>query len=458
MAVVERLGALMWSPVMLMLFVGTGLYFSVRLKFLPIRKLFLGIRTAFTHSSGKGEIPAFFALMTSLGATIGSGNIVGVATAYAFGGPGAIFWMWICALAGISTGYAEGIIAIKFRVCIKNGQLRGGAMYALENGLKRKALGRFLAIAYCVFTVAAALCSGSMVQANAVSESVTSTFNLNPAITAIAVTAVSFAVIFGGLKSVSSVSARLVPFMGLFYIIGGVIVIILNISRLGAAISLIIKRAFCSQAAVGGAAGASVMLAMRYGAARGVFSNETGTGSASIASSAAITDFPVRQGLIQMTTPFFDTLLVCTITALAIACTDSWQSGGFGAGITIAAFESGLPGTGKYIVSIGLILFAFTSILGWSFYGERALEYLAGSNRFTFLYRIIYCIFVFAGALAPLKLAWGLADIAILLMALPNLFCLLSLRHIVIRESQLFWSRQGARKRYFTQTKKPTPF
>lgn len=437
---------------MLLLLVGTGLYYSFRLKFLPQRKLFLGLRTAFAHSSGSGDISAFFALMTSLGATIGTGNIAGVATAYAFGGPGAIFWMWVSAFTGIATGYAEGILAVKYRVRLSNGKLRGGPMYALERGLKSKKLGRFLAVMFSVFTAVTALCTGSMVQANAVSDAAKAAFGINPVASGLFTAFVCIFVMLGGIKSVAAFSGRLVPFMGLFYIAGGLIVIILNFSRLADGIASIFTSAFSGQAAIGGFAGASVAAAIRFGAARGVFSNETGLGSASIASSAAKTDHPVRQGLVQMTAPFFDTLLVCTITALAIACTGVWQHGTAGVSMTIAAFEIGLPGTGQYIVTIGLILFALTSILGWSFYGERALEYLAGSSRFTFTYRAVYCCFIFMGAVVPLRLVWGVADIAIVLMSLPNLFCLLFLSGVVVRESRCFWQKA------LQETKKPIPY
>lgn len=455
MAFIDTISAAMWGPITLMLLVGTGLYFSFRLKFLPQRKLFFGIRTAFSHRSGSGDISAFSALMTSLGATIGTGNIAGVATAYAFGGPGAIFWMWVTAFTGIATGYAEGIIAVKYRMRSYDGKMRGGPMYALEYGIHNKKLGRILAVLFSVFTVAAAFSGGSMVQANAVSDAAKTVFGISPYISGPILAAVCSAVMLGGIKSLGAVSARLVPFMGVFYIAGGIIVIVLNINRLADGIFAIFTSAFSGHAAIGGFAGASVTTAMRFGAARGVFSNETGLGSTSIASCAAKTDHPVRQGLVQMTTPFFDTLLVCTITGLAIACTGVWQHEEAGISMTAAAFESALPGAGQYIVAVGLMFFALTSILGWSFYGERALEYLVGSNRFTRLYRAAYCFVIFIGAVIPLRLVWGVSDITIVLMALPNLFCLVYLRNVIIRESRLWHNNTGITKPKFSETKKP---
>ncbi|MFA5675146.1 MAG: sodium:alanine symporter family protein [Christensenellales bacterium] len=447
MAVVDTVGAALWSPVGLMLLIVTGLFFSFRLKFLPQRKLFFGIRSAFSRGGGNGDISSFSALMTSLGAAIGTGNIAGVAAAYAFGGPGAIFWMWVTAVTGIATGYAEGITAVKYRVRSADGQMRGGPMYALERGLVNKKLGRFLAVMFSVFTIAAAFCTGSMVQANAASDAAKAAFGINPVISGLIITAVCSAVMLGGIKSVAAFCCRLVPFMGLFYIAGGIIVIALNAQRLAYGVTAIFTSAFTGHAAIGGFAGASVMAAMRFGGARGVFSNETGIGSTSIASSAAKIDDPVKQGLVQMTVPFFDTLVVCTITALTIACTEVWQEGTAGVPMAIAAFEAGLPGAGRYIVSTGTILFAFTSVLGWSFYGERAVEYLAGSTRLTFVYRAVYCCFIFVGAVIPLKLVWGIADIAIVMMALPNLFCLICLSGDVVSESRRFWRKTQRKKK-----------
>ena len=446
MTTIDTISAAAWGPPMLLLLIGTGLFLSVRLAFLPQRKLLYGIRTVFARSSGSGDISPFSALMTSLGATIGTGNIAGVATAFAFGGPGAVFWMWVTAAVGISTGYAEGILAIKYRIRESDGTMRGGPMYALERGLKNKRLGRALALVFSLCAILSALGGGSMVQANAVSEAAKAAFGLNPMAAGLLMTAVCAAVMLGGIRSIAKFSSRLVPFMGLFYIIGGIVVILLHIDRLGSGIANIISAAFTGQAAAGGFAGASVLAAMRYGASRGIFSNETGLGSASIAAAAAKTDQPVRQGLVLMTAPFFDTLVVCTITALVIASTGVWQQpdASGGASMTLAAFELGLPGVGQYVVAIALILFAVTSILGWSFYGERALAYLTG--RATWLYRTIYCVCILIGALVPLRVVWGIADIANVMMAIPNLICILCLSGVVVRESRAFW-----------QHKKPTP-
>lgn len=425
---------------MLVLLVGTGIFLSFRLRFLPQKKLFYGIRMAFSRNGGGGDISPFAALMTSLAATIGTGNIVGVATAFAMGGPGAVLWMWVTALVGLSTKYTECLLAVKYRIKGMDGQMRGGPMYTMENGIKNKRLGRLLGLVFSACAVLASFGIGNLTQANAVSGAAAAAFGLSPVIAGIVMAACAFVVMLGGIKSIARICGRLVPFMGAFYILGGLVVIALHIDRLGSGLTQIFSAAFSGQAAAGGFAGATVASALRFGVARGVFSNEAGLGSAPIAAASAKTDHPARQGLVSMTGTFFDTLVVCTITALVIACTGMWQEPGLsGASMTLAAFEAGLPGIGRYIVTIGLMLFAFSSILGWAFYGERSLEYIAGSQRATGIYRFVFCCAVFVGAVVPLKLVWGFSDIANALMAVPNLICLLCLSGVAARETRDFW-------------------
>lgn len=437
-----------WGPVMLVLLVGTGIYLTLRLKFLPLRMLGYGIRTAFSRRStggkAKGDVSPFAALMTSLAATIGTANIAGVATAIAIGGPGAVFWMWVTALVGMATKYAEAVLAVKYRSTDERGNMRGGPMYALEKGLKNKKAGRFAAMLFALFTVAASFGIGNMAQSNSAAHAAQAAFGVNPLVSGIVMAAVCSVTIAGGVRRIASAASRIVPVMGLLYIICGIIVIGINIDRLGEAVHNIFAAAFTGQAAAGAFAGATTMSAIRSGIARGVFSNEAGLGSAPIVAAAARTDHPARQGLVSMTGTFFDTLVVCTITALAIACSDMWQHADTagnaltGAQLTVAAFDSALAGTGKYIVSSGLALFAFSSIIGWSYYGEKALEYIRPSRRVVKVYRAVFCAAVLMGAVFPLYTVWTLSDAANALMALPNLLCLVLLTRVVTSETRAF--------------------
>lgn len=433
---------------MLILLVGTGIFLMFRLKFLPIRKLGYAIKLAFSgkHKNNKqaGDITPFQALMTSLAATIGTANIAGVATAVAIGGPGAVFWMWVTAVFGMATKFSECVLAVKFREKDENGQMRGGPMYALEKGLRTKWLGRLLAVLFCVFTVIASFGIGNMAQANSVSGAAQAAFGLDPLAVGIFMSVICGLVIIGGIKTIAKFASKVVPLMGGLYILAGLIVIALNADKIGAGLTGIFRAAFSGQAATGAFAGASTIAAMRYGVARGVFSNEAGLGSAPIAAAAAKTDHPVRQGFVSMTGTFFDTLIICTITALVIACSGLWEQADAagnaltGAPLTIAAFGAGLSDFGEYIVTIGLMVFAFTSILGWSYYGEKSLEYLVRSNRVTTIYRLVFCFVVIIGATIPLEFVWDFADTANVLMAVPNLICLLALSGVVVKESKSF--------------------
>ncbi len=434
-----------FASYMLILLVGTGVFLTFRLRFLPIRKLGYAIKLAFSkkHKNKKqaGDISAFQALMTSLAATIGTANIAGVATAIAIGGPGAVFWMWITAVFGMATKFSECVLAVKYREKGENGSMRGGPMYALEKGLGAKRLGRFLAVLFCVFTITASFGIGNMAQANSVSGAAKAAFGLDPLAVGIMLSVMCGLVILGGIKTIAKFASKVVPLMGGLYILAGLIVIALNADKIGEGLANIFRAAFSGQAATGAFAGASTIAAMRYGVARGVFSNEAGLGSAPIAAAAAKTDHPVRQGLVSMTGTFFDTLIICTITALVIACTGTWEQADAmgnaltGAPLTIAAFCAGLSDIGGYVVTIGLMLFAFTSILGWSYYGEKSLEYLVRSERAAIIYRVLFCIVVIVGAVFPLEFVWNFADTANVLMAVPNLICLLALSGVVVRET-----------------------
>jgi len=451
MQVMEDISRFVWGPVMLALLVGTGVFLMLRLRFMPIRKLGLAIRTAFSRKSGgDGDISPFGALMTALAATIGTGNIAGVATAIAIGGPGAVFWMWVAAVFGMATKYGEAVLAVRYRVRGADGRWRGGPMYALEHGLPWPRLGKLLGIFFAVFAVIASFGIGNMAQANAVS-GVAGAYGVPPLVSGIVLAVFCGLVMLGGIASIARVTSRVVPVMGGLYILGGLIVVALNADRLGAGVAGIVRSAFSGQAACGAFAGASTMTALRYGVARGVFSNEAGLGSAPIAAAAAKTDSPARQGLVSMTGTFFDTLVVCTVTALVIACTGMWQhtdpSGAAltGAALTAAAFESGLPGVGRIVVSVGLAMFALTSILGWSYYGEKSIEYLMPRRGVVAAYRMAFCGAICVGAVLPLEAVWHFADTANAMMAVPNLICLLWLNKVIIDATRSFFGRKKTR-------------
>ncbi|HEY8362478.1 MAG TPA: sodium:alanine symporter family protein [Tissierellaceae bacterium] len=432
---------IVWGPPVLILIVGTGIYLNFRTNFFAIRKLGFVLRNTLfkifaKDDKGEGEVTAFQAVATALSATVGTGNIAGVATAIASGGPGAVFWMWIAALFGMTTKYAEVVLSVNYREKTPDGRFVGGPMYYIEKGLKQK----WLAYPFAFFGALAALFGiGNMTQSNSIATAMNTTFNIPPLATGIVVAVFVGLVIIGGLKRIAQVTERLVPFMAAFYIIGALIVIILNIKNLPSAIALIVKSAFTGQAAIGGFAGATIMQAMRYGVARGVFTNEAGLGSAPIAHAAATTDHPSRQGLWGVFEVWIDTLIIATLTALAITLTGVWESGVSGVALTMNAFSTVLPTLGNYIVSIGLLLFAFSTILGWAYYGERCAEYLFGPkvNKF---YRIIFIPPIVIGAIGGLEFLWELADTLNGLMAIPNLIGVLFLSPVVVKLTKDFFT------------------
>ncbi|MGY3915849.1 alanine/glycine:cation symporter family protein [Aeromonas australiensis] len=430
-----------WGPPLLILLVGTGIYLTWRLGMLQVVRLPLALRLVFGRDQGQGkqgDVSSFAALCTALSATIGTGNIVGVATAIKLGGPGALFWMWMAALFGMATKYAECLLAVKYREQDANGQMAGGPMYYLEKGLGSKSLAKLFAL----FGIGVAFFGiGTFPQVNAISDAMTLSFSVPREVTAVVLTLLVALVTLGGIKSISRVSSKVVPFMAIFYIVACLGVLFANAGALPAAIMLVIESAFTGHAATGGFVGASIMLAIQSGVARGVFSNESGLGSAPIAAAAAKTDSCVEQGLVSMSGTFIDTILICTMTGLTLVVTGVWSGELSGAAMTSAAFAEGLDAhIGQYLVSIGLLFFAFTTILGWNYYGERCTEYLFGVKAIR-PYRFIYLVLVASGAFLHLDLIWLLADIVNGLMAVPNLIGLIGLRHVVIAETRAYFDR-----------------
>lgn len=439
--VISAIDDFVWGPVMLVLLVGTGIFLTFRTRFLTWRNLGYALKStlskeARTKSRGEGDVSPFSALTTALAATIGTGNIVGVATAMVSGGPGALVWMWISAAFGLTSKFSECMLAIKYREVNEKGEMSGGPMYTMKKGIKNKKLGAVLAWLFAFFAVVASFGIGNMTQGNSISGALKATFNVPTWLSGIIITVLALLIIVGGIKSISKVSSVVVPVMAIFYVICGLIVIIGNISNLPAGLAMIFKMAFSVKAVGGGMCGtivASMMNAMRYGVARGVFSNEAGMGSAAITAAAATTDNPVRQGYINMTGTFWDTIVVCTITGLAIASSGALgmtdASGDYltGSDITIAAFKTVLGTGGGWLVTIGITLFAFSTILGWEYHGEKAFEYLLGTHRFNMIYRVIFSLVAYIGCTQTLSLVWNFSDIANALMAIPNLICMLLL-------------------------------
>lgn len=545
--IISAIDDFVWGPVMLILLVGTGVFLTVRLKFRPWRNLGYALKStlskeARTTSRGEGDVSPFSALTTALAATIGTGNIVGVATAMVAGGPGALVWMWISACFGLTSKFSECMLAIKYREVNEKGEMSGGPMYTMKKGFKNKKLGAFLGMLFAVFAVIASFGIGNMTQANSIAESVHDTFGVSTTMVGVILTILALVIIVGGIKTISKVSSVVVPFMAIFYVIAGLIVIILNIQNVPAGVAMIFKMAFSFNAVGGGLCGAitaAMMNAMRYGVARGVFSNEAGMGSAAITAAAATTDDPVRQGYINMTGTFWDTIVVCTITGLCIASsgvlgmTDTTIKGTYdvesnniavvahdndkkdanvnyvyelknsnlilkyvddnnkentieltysekdkqpsvidgtwndaagneyifeggkyeykevvkGAALTIAAFSSVLGKLGGYLVTIGIVLFAFSTILGWEYHGEKAFEYIFNTHKFNMVYRIVFSLVVFVGATTALDVVWNFSDIANALMAIPNLICLLALSGVIAKEVERFQHEVDKAKR-----------
>lgn len=438
----KALDSLVWGVPLLVLLVGTGIYLSTRLRLLQVLKLPLAFKLIFAEDKGEGDISSFAALATALAATVGTGNIVGVATAIKAGGPGALFWMWIAAFFGMATKYAEGLLAIKYRTKDANGEVSGGPMYYIINGMgkKWKPLAIFFALAGILV---AFLGIGTFSQVNSITASLKNSFNWSPQIVSILIAIVVAVIIFGGIQSIAKVSEKLVPFMAAAYIIATLIVIFMHYNHIIPAIEQVFSGAFTGTAAVGGFAGAVVKEAIQNGIARGVFSNESGLGSAPIAAAAAKTHEPAEQGLISMTGTFIDTLVICTLTGLSILVTGKWTVKGLeGAPLTQSAFATVFGNIGVLVLTLCLVLFAFTTILGWSYYGERCFEFLFGVKHIN-IYRSIFIIMVALGGFLELDLIWTIADIVNGLMAIPNLIALLALSPIIIAETRNYFKRKN---------------
>ena len=427
--------SILWGPWLLFFLVGTGVWLTILLRGIQFRLLPYALRLTFSRErTGKGDVSHFGALMISLAATIGVGNIAGVATAVAMGGPGAVVWMWVTALFGMATKYAEGFLAVRYRQVNHKGEISGGPMYYLEAGLGWKWLGVWFAVCGAL----AAFGIGNMVQANTTSAALVDVFPVDKVWIGIALAGVTGVVILGGVKRIAEVVSFFVPIMVLLYFGGALYIILTHLEELPAGLSVLFEQAMSGTAASGGFAGATVAQAIQWGVARGLFSNESGLGSAPIAAAAAKTNQPAKQALVSMTGTFLDTIIVCSLTGLVLSTTGVWTSGETGVDLTLLAFKTGLPGDwGKWIVTLGVVTFAFSTILGWCYYGEKCFEYLTGENYIRY-YRMAWIAFVFVGAIVKLDLVWNFADVMNALMAIPNLIGLIGLSLLLSRETKDF--------------------
>ncbi|WP_333683388.1 alanine/glycine:cation symporter family protein [Pontibaca methylaminivorans] len=431
---VSWLNDLVWGIPMIVLILGTGFYLQVRLKFMPLAKIIYGFRMIWISrkpgAEAEGQITPFAALMTALSGTIGTGNIAGVATAITFGGPGALFWMWATAFVGMATKYAEVVVAVKYREVDDRGEHSGGPMFAIRNGLARR--WHWLGFAFALFGGLAGFGIGNMVQANSISEAMGKAFAMPPWATGVILTLLVGLVVLGGIKRIGAVAEKVVPAMAIFYILCVLVILVLFADRVPGAFATIFSDAFTGTAAAGGFLGSTVLMAIQRGVARGIFSNEAGLGTAGIAQAAGSTSDPVFSGVVGMMGTFIDTIIVCTMTGLAIMVTGVWVDGETGAALTSTAFETALPGVGSYLLAFALALFAFTTILGWAYYSEKCWEFLFGTVS-AMPFRIIFTIIVFFGATQSLDFAWLVADTLNALMAIPNLVSLLLLSPLVVR-------------------------
>ncbi len=440
----EMLGTVsgfVWGPVTIVLLVGTGVLITLLSRVIQVRKFFYAwqlISGKFDNPDDTGEITHFQALSTALSATIGTGNIAGVGTAIALGGPGAVFWMWVTALFGMALKYGECLLSLNFRIIHEDGTVGAGPMYYLERGLKQKWLG----VLFAIFAAVASFGIGNMVQANSVAEPVETYFGVPKIVTGLLIGILVFLVIVGGIKRIGQVASRLVPFMTVFYIAGCLVIIVTHLDAIPQAFACIVHDAFTGTAAAGGFAGATLAQVIRFGVARGVFSNESGLGSAPIAHGAARTKEPVREGLVAMLGPFIDTIVICTMTALIIILTGAFQTGITGADLTARAFNLGLPGPGGYIVAFGIIIFAFSTTISWSYYGDRCVDYLLG-EKLVMPYRVLFCLLLPVGAFVRLELVWTISDIFNALMAWPNLMGLILLSPVIVRMTREYFSDPG---------------
>jgi AGCS family alanine or glycine:cation symporter len=437
------LNGYVWGTPMMVLLIGTGLLLTILTGAIQFRRLGFALKEVlgkvFERGGGKGDVSPFQAVSTALASTVGVGNIAGVATAIYLGGPGALFWLWVSGLLGMCTKFAEIVIALYYREPDASGAMRGGAMYTLKKGLKLPWLGWIFAL----LTSLAAFGIGNMVQANSVADSLHASFGISTMVTGIVVAAITAVVILGGIQRIGEVTSILVPFMAIFYLGGGLLILILFGGQLPHAFDLVFEGAFTGSAATGGFAGATIMMAMRYGIARGLFSNEAGLGSAPMVHSAADTDHPVRQGMYGIFEVFVDTILVCTTTGLVILVTGVWNSGLTGAALSAKAFEVGLPGTwGDIVVTGGILLFSFSTLIGWSYYGETAIVYLLGTKA-TLPYRLLWIVFIYLGATGSLHLVWDIADTLNGLMAVPNLISVLFSIPLLLKLKKEFFQKNG---------------
>jgi AGCS family alanine or glycine:cation symporter len=437
------LNGIVWGPPMLILLMGTGLLLAFVTGGVQFRRLGFALREVLGKlrrkpTAGAGNVSPFQAVATALASTVGVGNIAGVATALTLGGPGALFWLWVSGILGMGTKFAEIVVALHYREPDATGVMRGGAMYTL----RKRGLG-WLGAIFALLTSLAAFGIGNMVQANSVAQSLNTTFGVSPGVVGILLVVISGAVILGGIRRIAAFAEVLVPFMALVYVLGGLVIVLTHLSAIPTALRLVFEGAFTGTAATGGFAGSTIMLAMRYGVARGLFSNEAGLGSAPMVHATAKTDHPVRQGLYGIFEVFVDTILICTTTALVILVTDTWHSGATGAALSVRAFETGLPGTwGDIVVTTGLVLFAFSTLIGWSYYGETGIVYLLGT-RAALPYRVLWLVFIYLGAVGSLHLVWDVADTLNALMAVPNLVSVLISIPVLRRLQREFF--EGAR-------------
>lgn len=437
----NSIDSILWGPPLITLLLGTGIYLTIRLRLLQVARLPKALSLIFTAKNhGEGDVSSFKALCIALAATVGTGNIVGVATAVKVGGPGAIFWMWIAAFFGMATKYAEGLLAVKYRTTDANGEIAGGPMYYIRHGMgeKYKPLATFFAIATILV---AFLGIGTFPQVNAIVDSVEISFGMPKLTTDIFLTMLIASITLGGLQSIAHVASKIIPFMAIMYISITLGIIAIYIDEVPTAIAFIISEAFTGTAAAGGFAGSTIMMAMQNGIARGIFSNESGLGSAPIAAAAAKTNEPAEQGLISMTGTFIDSIIICTMTGIALVLTGVWQGDAAGAAMTSSAFYTAYGEAGSNLLTISLILFAFTTILGWNYYGERACIYLFGTKG-VLPYRLIFIALVASGAFLKLEAIWILADIVNGLMAIPNLIALIALSGVVAAETKAYIAKQ----------------
>lgn len=444
-AIVTAINDFVWGPPMLVLILGTGLFLQMRLKLMPVMRIGTGFRMIWRGrkpaAGAAGEISPYAALMTALAATVGIGNIAGVATAIAIGGPGALFWMWITALVGMATKYAEVLLAVHYRETDDRGEQTGGPMYAIKNGLGRN--WRWLGAAFAIFGGIAGFGIGNMVQANSIADVMRSGFGVSPWVSGVVMTALTGFVLLGGVKRIGAVAEKLVPFMCVGYVAVSLLVLGLYADQIPAAFALILHHAFNPTAATGGFVGAGVMMALRYGVARGIFSNEAGLGTAGIAQAAGRTRHAAESGLIGMMGTFIDTIIVCTMTGLVLIVTGAWQSGLKGAVLSSAAFETALPGFGATFLAVAVVVFAYTTILGWAYYGEKCWAYLVGTKSEK-PYRLAWTAFVLVGAVTQLDFVWLVSDTLNAFMAFPNLVSLVLLSPVVAKVTKDYFDRQAA--------------